>query len=141
MKITDTSSFLKQPPILPTPPFLREKSQLLHPPSPFTFLQKFRKLNPPPPPLFCLSVINETGGVQLCNSFVFLIKKRGIRSNFISTNAWKVCALFSSLLFYVINAFLLQYTTPVCKHILAIYQHIFNHDLNTSSSQHLKKHT
>ena len=140
MKITDTS-FLKTTPYFTNPSFFTGK--ISTPPSPLSLhlFAKISKTQPPFPPLFCLSVINETGGVQLCNSFVFLIKKRGIRSNFISTNAWKVCALFSSLLFYVINAFLLQYTTPVCKHILAIYQHIFNHDLNTSSSQHLKKHT
>ena len=99
--------FLKTTPYFTNPSFFTGK--ISTPPSPLSLhlFAKISKTQPPFPPLFCLSVINETGGVQLCNSFVFLIKKRGIRSNFISTNAWKVCALFSSLLFYVINAFLL----------------------------------
>ena len=42
-KISDTSPFLKQPPILPRPPFLWEKSE------PHPLLEKFRKLNSPAP--------------------------------------------------------------------------------------------
>ena len=42
MKISDTAPFLKQPPILPTPTFLRGKSE------PHFFLT-FQKLNTPLP--------------------------------------------------------------------------------------------
>ena len=42
MKISNSPTFLKQPPILPTPPFLWEKSESPH-------FWKLQKLNPPPP--------------------------------------------------------------------------------------------
>ena len=41
-----TPSFFKQSPILPTPPFLREKSEISHHPLPSPFSGKFQKLKP-----------------------------------------------------------------------------------------------